>query len=72
MARDATGADRLRSGDQQMDDQHQEFAHGAKRIMVVSMRKAAPQGVEFPPTTNPQSTARSTGQVDMNLYIMYS
>ena len=41
----AAGSEQLRSGDQQVDNEKEEFAHGVKRIMVVGLRKAVPQEV---------------------------
>ena len=41
---DATGAEQLCEGDQQMDGKDQEVARGANRIMADGARKTAPHG----------------------------
>ena len=37
-----TWAEQLRDGDQQVDGEDEEFAHGANAIMITSVRKTAP------------------------------
>ena len=37
-----TWAEQLREGDQQVDGEDQDFAHGANRSMTASARKTAP------------------------------